>query len=467
RKMALAMVEKKQIIYFLVLVFVGIIGFQIYMTTTEAGNNSNNNNNNGGGLINTNSNSMRTLDQLLEIQKQQQETLKELSARIAHLSQNNGQPNQPHQPEQPHQPHNGKSGVLRKKEFLSKEDHANITAQIEARRKSTTQKIPNTCMPITEGKQVCLPNFIVIGSMKAGTTFLDFYIQTHPLVAKHTKKEIWYFNSFYYKGIQFYGDHFEPAIAGGSKEQSKLIGEATPFYVNNPFTAQRIFSTLRSVKLILMLRDPVDRALSQYHFSLKWMEDNRNRNEAATLVKPLSFDDMVREEIDVIDTCVRGQERYKAALDEWKLTAGPDDSFDLENPYFQLHNDKNWTFYAECKKCDKCFQTGNMLHASGHPTFGMLAKSLYYDQLEHWLNYFPLDQIHIVRYEDIANQPEKVMSDVELFLGLPEYDYGEFRPKNVVPHGPMNNDTRAMLVEYFRPQNEKLYKLLNRDFGWA
>ncbi|EGC37597.1 hypothetical protein DICPUDRAFT_76787 [Dictyostelium purpureum] len=332
--------------------------------------------------------------------------------------------------------------------------------QLDERLKKTYKDQPNTCIP-SDGKLLCLPNFIVIGTMKSGTTFLDFYLQKHPQIAHHNKKEIWYFNSYYANGIKWYADHFEQY---NSLENQKLIGEATPFYINNPNTAPRMYATLKNAKLILLLRDPVERALSQYHFSLQWLK--RNKQPALQY----SFEHLIAEEADVIETCVRGHERYREAFAERKLAeergeVDPDSTFDLIDPYYQYHSEKNWTFYKDCVKCDKCFQNG-ILHTSGHPTFGMLAKSLYYEQIDFWLDYFPLSQIHIIRYEDISHYPEKVLSEVEDYLGITHNDYGEFKPKNVVPHDKMGEETRSFLVDYFRESNKKLYKLLNRDFNW-
>ncbi|GAM25556.1 hypothetical protein SAMD00019534_087310 [Acytostelium subglobosum LB1] len=349
------------------------------------------------------------------------------------------------------------SGIAWKTEGL----HMPIETEIgvQARLAKSRRLNPNACFPV-ENKVMCLPNYIIIGSMKAGTTFLDYYLQQHPLMAKHTKKEIWFFNSYYSKGIKWYVEHFEPVIGNA---QTKVIGEATPFYINHPFTPERMYSTLKDVKLILLMRDPVERVLSQYYFSIKWIEKNNPK-----MMKPKPFKDMIYEEADVIETCVRGNQRFLEQVAQYERdhpgAAIPDDWI---NPFFVFHSSKNWTFYKDCKQCDRCFPTGNVMHMSGHPTFGMLAKSLYYDQIDQWLKYYPLDQFLFVRYEDIKSYPENVLREVEQFLELPPYDYGDFAPKNVVPHEPMDEDIREFLVDYFRPHNEKLYRTLNRDFEWS
>eukprot|EP01132_Coremiostelium_polycephalum_P004910 gene4910-6121_t len=345
-------------------------------------------------------------------------------------------------------------------------ENVTLSNELAQRREQFTSKLPNTCFPLSN-KTICLPNFIIIGTMKSGTTFLDYYLQKHPQIAKHSKKEIWFFNSFYSSGIEWYANHFEPIMNFNTEQGQKVIGEATPFYINSPYTAARMYSTLRNVKIIITLRDPVDRCLSQYHFSKKWLE----RNRGAPL--NFTFDELIHEEADVIDTCLRGHEEYQRKKDErqvkinlGEMTEEEDEKNPLIDPFYVYHGDKNWRFYKECHQCINCFPTRNILHVSGHPTFGMLLKSLYFEQIDHWLNFYPLEQILVIRYEDQKNHPEKVFREIEEFIGLPPADYGEFQPKNVVPHDPMNEDTKKFLVNYFREPNQKLYKLLNRDFEW-
>ncbi|EGG20507.1 sulfotransferase [Cavenderia fasciculata] len=447
--------ENKKLLYIALFIFVSIVGFQIYVTSKQP--QVCNNNGGGTGAIDQQQFIIETLQQTI---RDQERALNDISKKTNLIydtvQEATGAKNGIRGPTQTDAPY-----------FTNPTDRHIQKLQIEARINKTKTTLPNTCFPLDQ-KTVCLPNFIVIGAMKAGTTFLDFYLQRHPMVAKHTKKELWFFNSYYNKGIEWYVQYFEPVV---SLENPKLIGEATPFYINNPFTAARMFSTLRNAKFIMMMRDPVDRALSQYYFSLKWIDNNKGL--APHISYPESFDTMIREEIDVINTCVRGNQEYIKKQDEKKrreLAGEPIDEAaeeEFKNPFFTLHTNKNWTFYKECARCDKCFQHGNILHTSGHPSFGMIAKSLYYEQIDYWLDFFPLEQFLFVRYEDLNDRPEHVLRQVEEFLGLPAFDYGQFKAKNAVPHEPMDPELRQLLVDYFKPHNEKLYRLLNRDFGWS
>ncbi|KAK5576717.1 hypothetical protein RB653_007861 [Dictyostelium firmibasis] len=460
-----SMILTKKNIIILSIIIITIISYQFYITSPSLQSNT---------ITNTINTSGKGLDytELLNLQKdlkvQQTEIRKQLeilkySINDINQQQNNKEYNNNKLNDEQlekEEEEKEKDKEKEKEKLEKKNQKSNSLINYEEKVKKTSKEQPNTCIPI-EGKLLCLPNFIVIGTMKSGTTFLDYYLQRHPQIAHHSKKEIWYFNSYYGNGIEWYAKHFEQY---SSLENQKLIGEATPFYINNPNTAPRLFTTLKNAKLILLLRDPVERSLSQYHFSIQWLKRNKS--------PPLeySFEHLIYEEADVIETCIRGHERYRDAYKQRKEAEKNgeifNEEFNLVDPYYSLHSEKNWTFYKDCVRCDKCFQTGTILHTSGHPTFGMLAKSLYFEQLDHWLNYFPLSQIHIIRYEDIASQPESVLSELEDFLDINHIDYGEFKPRNVVQHDPMNDEIRSYLINYFKNNNEKLYNLLNRDFNW-
>jgi hypothetical protein len=108
-----------------------------------------------------------------------------------------------------------------------------------------------------------LPNYIIIGTMKGGTTALHDFICMHPQVEKPTKKEIHYFSLFSHRNIEWYSSHFEG-------DCNKIIGEASPTYFDVAYTPAipgLINEYCPKSKLILIIRDPIERAVSHfYHF---------------------------------------------------------------------------------------------------------------------------------------------------------------------------------------------------------
>lgn len=108
------------------------------------------------------------------------------------------------------------------------------------------------------------PDFLIIGAMKCGTCSLYSYLAKHPLVLPAAEKEVRFFvNKFFFdQGIDWYLAHFPPIPPHGGY----LAGEATPAYMRDFKVPERVKQYFPHVKLIAILRDPVDRAVSQYHY---------------------------------------------------------------------------------------------------------------------------------------------------------------------------------------------------------
>lgn len=126
-----------------------------------------------------------------------------------------------------------------------------------------------------------LPNFLIIGAPRAGTTWIQKNLIQHPEVFMPSKKEIHFFDRFYEEGIGFYEKYFE-----GVTDQ-KAIGEATPAYLHREPVAQRIYEHLGPVKMIVTLRNPVDRLYSRYWNSRgKFIENKGLSFEEKIMAKP-------------------------------------------------------------------------------------------------------------------------------------------------------------------------------------
>ena len=107
-------------------------------------------------------------------------------------------------------------------------------------------------------------DFLITGVMKGGTTILYDFITSHPQVNKATYKEIHYFSLFYDKGDEWYSEHFN--------NNGLLNGEASPTYFDLATTAtipNMIARHNQDTKVIVILRDPVERAISHYNHLVK------------------------------------------------------------------------------------------------------------------------------------------------------------------------------------------------------
>src|SRR5581483_11863989 len=118
-----------------------------------------------------------------------------------------------------------------------------------------------------------LPDFLVIGGQKCGTTALYNYIIEHPDIYLAVRKQMHYFDNRYEKGDRWYRSGF-PTVAEKFYVKNILrkrfiTCEATPNYIFHPQAARRVARLLPHAKFILVLRDPVDRAYSHYNHEIR------------------------------------------------------------------------------------------------------------------------------------------------------------------------------------------------------
>ena len=120
-----------------------------------------------------------------------------------------------------------------------------------------------------------IPHFLIIGAQKCGTTSLYNYLIQHPQVCAASQKNF-IFDIYFQKGLNWYYNQF-PLI-----KLNKLIitGEASPYYLFHPHAPKRIAKTLPNVKLIVLLRNPVDRAYSHYYHQVKMKTESLSFRQA-------------------------------------------------------------------------------------------------------------------------------------------------------------------------------------------
>lgn len=107
-----------------------------------------------------------------------------------------------------------------------------------------------------------LPQFLIIGAIKAATTWVTWQLQGHPDIFL-PDPEPHYFSREFHRGREWYGHFFAPA------GENLLRGEKTADYLANPDAATRIAALLPGIPMIAQLRDPVDRAYSDYRMLLR------------------------------------------------------------------------------------------------------------------------------------------------------------------------------------------------------
>ena len=108
-----------------------------------------------------------------------------------------------------------------------------------------------------------LPDFIIIGTQRGGTTSLYRYLVEHPRIGSAYRKEVHFFDRYYDRGMDWYLAHFP------MRGEFPVVGEASPYYLFHPSVPSRVKAAVPAARFIALLRNPIDRAYSQYHHKLK------------------------------------------------------------------------------------------------------------------------------------------------------------------------------------------------------
>jgi Sulfotransferase domain len=256
-----------------------------------------------------------------------------------------------------------------------------------------------------------LPSFIVVGAQRAGTTSLFRALMSHPLIhSANFYKGVNYFDVNYYRDFSWYQGHFPTTSYLRSRSRSvpgePITFEASGYYLFHPGAAERIARHLPEVRILAMLRDPVERAFSAY------------KHELARGFETESFE----RALDLEDERLHGQGDRMLADDRYR-------SF-------------------------------------SHRHHGYVHRGQYAEQLARMRRHFPADQIHVLDSESFFEQPETTYGAVLDFLGLPQVLPAAFDRWNARPSSPMAESTRARLREHFLGRDRALAEMLGRDPAW-
>ena len=252
-----------------------------------------------------------------------------------------------------------------------------------------------------------LPQCFVIGVVRSGTTSLYHYLSQHPSIAPAAYDELGYFDDNYHLGVNWYKSLFPTKFTKNriiKKHGKFLTYDVTPFYIYNPLVAKRIFESFPKAKIISNLRNPIDRAYSNYNDALE-MGDIK-----------IPFDEVVQIAMDEID-------KNKSKINN--------EAYIVD------------TFYEN-----------------------ILARGFYADQLKIWFKKFQKNQLLMVQSEDLAQKTDQILTKIFEFLDLPYFKIKDLTKQNKREYPPMKAETRKLLIEFYRPYNEKLYNLINQHFDW-
>ena len=244
-----------------------------------------------------------------------------------------------------------------------------------------------------------IPDFLIIGTQKGGTTSLFNYLKQHPETALPDQKEIHFFDKQYKRGPDWYFNKFS--------SEHLITGEATPYYLYHPYVAERVARFCPKVKLIILFRNPIDRAYA--HF---FMEKYRNREHLST------FEDAIKAEPKRLE------------MEKKKL---------IQDPFYNSFT---------------------------HQTHSYLDRGKYYCQVKKWLKHFPPQKFLFIKSESFFNNTEKALESVFEFLNLPHQKINNLKPWRQNHYPTMKPKTKIYLEKYFAEYNHKLAGLIGKQFNW-
>ena len=241
-----------------------------------------------------------------------------------------------------------------------------------------------------------LPDYLVIGAQRAGTTFLHLMLASHPCVVPPATKEVHWFDLNFRRPESWYRAHF-PLLSELHRVTDRtgvrtITGEASSYYCFHPAVPERVARILPHARIIMLVRNPTERAISQYFHSVEH-----------------GF-----EKLSLSDALAAEPERLAGQED---LLADPN------------------------------------ARSPAHDRFSYRARGRYLEQLERWRRWTPDDRLLVMPSRDLFRDPQAVFDRICAFLGIPEHRLTALPPRNAVTRGIVKSEDRAYLDRYFADHN--------------
>lgn len=253
-----------------------------------------------------------------------------------------------------------------------------------------------------------LPDFMIIGAQKSGTSSLYYYLKQHRQISSSYVKEVHYFDGGlkpnidnFEKGLSWYRSNFPRAEM---IRKRRKVFDSSPLYLFNPIVPKRISDIIPKVKLIAVLRNPTERAISHYFYE-----------------KKLGY-----ESLPIMDAFLAEEERLRPILER------------------------------------QDYKHTNFIH------FSYKSRGLYYEQLNRYLKYFSMSNILIIDSASLFSNPESTLQQVFQFIGVDDkFVVEDLQARNVsMNRTKVAPEIYEYLDKFYCSHNHQLYELIGEKFKW-
>ena len=260
---------------------------------------------------------------------------------------------------------------------------------------------------IATAKLRLLPDFLIVGAQRAGTTSLYNYLAQHPDVGRvRLGKGVHYFDTNPTRSLDWYRGHFPIAPSKVPfKTRPNHVGEGSPYYMFHPMALERIESALPDVRLIAILRDPIERAHSQW------------AHETARGFEELPFEAALKAE----DERLAGQEEL-------------------------LRSDPR-------------------AYSHSHQHHSYVARGQYAGQVEEMWKRFGRERVLLLPATRLFTQPARAYAETLEFLGLTPFE-AVYEKHNARTYSPIEEHVAVWLDERFAESNRRLVEHLGPEFDF-
>lgn len=268
------------------------------------------------------------------------------------------------------------------------------------------------------------PNFLIIGAQKAGTTALFEYLSLHPNLEPSKVKEIHFFSSNvnYNKGLDYYHSFFNQTV------NNKKKFEASPSYLASPDAPERIYKYNKNLKLIILLRNPIDRAFSAW---------NMYRN--------------------------RYTQNINWLFDDWLNAFATEEE---KNSIVRRDKNKIFDFNAYIKEeieFEKKQFIGKKIESP------ILLQGKYINYIQKYNKYFDRKNIYIIDNQDFDQDPINILKSLEEFLNLPSHNWCQEKINKIFVgnySSQIDKESKEILTTYYKNFNYELSQFLQKELLW-